>query len=126
MNYSKLVEEVTFGVVDELAHLAEQSINDKTPEDTKTLLGNNTRVPTRREWTSVIAEITNNTPYAPHVEYGIRGKKYRYNKPKWTIFYEWVGAWMFRRTSAETLAKGKDIIMKWFDALIRRMNQWTS
>ena len=62
MSYEDKVSEVTFATVDKLTDLAKELIEAKTPEDTKTLVGNMEKLPTRREWESVIGEIKNETP----------------------------------------------------------------
>ena len=62
MSYEDKVSEVTFATVDKLTDLAKKLIEAKTPEDTKTLVGNMEKLPRRREWVSVIGEIKNETP----------------------------------------------------------------
>ena len=49
MSYEDKVSEVTFATVDKLTNLAKELIEEKTPEDTKTLVGNMEKLPTRRE-----------------------------------------------------------------------------
>ena len=49
MSYEDKVSEVTFATVDKLTDLAKELIEAKTPEDTKTLVGNMEKRPTRRE-----------------------------------------------------------------------------
>ena len=61
-------------------------VDTRTPEDTRTLLGNNQTLPIRVDGNKVIGEVVNETDYAGFVEYGVGNKKYRYNKPKGTIF----------------------------------------
>lgn len=126
MDHKSRIDEITFETVDKLTDLAKQLIDEKTPEDTKTLIGNNKRKPTRREWTMVIGEVENTTPYAVYVEYGVQGKEYTYHKPKGKVFHKGVGAGMYARTEAELLEKWESIIMDAFDALIDELNQWTS
>lgn len=126
MSYEDKVSEVTFATVDKLTDLAKELIEEKTPEDTKTLVGNMEKLPTRREWESVIGEIKNETPYAIYVEYGVHGKEYTYHKPKWKAFYRGVGAGMVARTNLELIEKGEEIIMEAFDTLIDELNsEWS-
>lgn len=87
--------------------ILKQSVNDKTPEDTLTLLGNNEIIGPIQQGSIIMWEVKNETPYATYVEYGIPGKKYNYHKPKWTVMYRWVGARMFTRTKLE---KEKEIL----------------
>lgn len=78
------------------------AIDNKTPEDTKTLLWNN-----KIDFAITILDTTswkiyNDTPYWLFVEYWVMSKKYNYNKPKWSIFYRWIWARMFTRWFDET------------------------
>lgn len=126
MGYNSRVDDITFAVVDKLTDLAKERIDEKTPEDTKILVGNSERKPTRRESWRAIWEVENSTPYASYVEYGVQGKEYNYHKPKDAVFYKGVGAGMYSRTNAELLIKGEEIIEEAFDALIDELNSWTS
>lgn len=78
-----------------------QLVDDKTPEDTKTLLWNNKLNPATVTWSTVKWSVSNNTPYVFFVEFGVWWKNYNYNKPKWSKFYSGVWARMFARTADE-------------------------
>lgn len=92
--------------------ILKKSVDDKTPEDTLTLLGNNQVIGPIQQGSIIMWEVKNYTPYAKYVEYGVRGKKYNYHKPKGTVMYRWVGARMYSRTKLE---KEKEVLslIKW-------------
>jgi len=125
MSYSDEIKKATFDAIDQLGTLAKEWVDEKTPEDTKRLLGNNKKIPTKREWSRVESWVMNDTPYVRHVEWWVKKRIYRYNKPKWNIFHEWVGVGMFRRTKAELMEKWRSVIENLFDSLIKSMNKWT-
>lgn len=87
-----------------------QQIDDRTPEDTKKLVGNNELIPVTRSWSITRGGVINRTPYAAYVEFGVYGKEYRYNKPKWFIFYKGVGARMYTRAKDDSDKQVRDII----------------
>ena len=78
------------------------SIDEKTPEDTKTLLGNNEIEKATTSWDYIVWKVFNETLYWIYVEYWVQSKEYNYNKPKWNIFYVWTWARMFTRWYDET------------------------
>lgn len=126
INFSKefqsVIKAVTQAVnagVDELKN----NIDSKTPEDTKTLLGNNKIKKASLSGEQITASVSNDTEYAQYVEYGIWWRKYRYNKPKGNVFYTGVGARMFTRASDESQDKiTKDITT----ALDAELKKWAN
>ena len=74
-----------------------QEIDRLTPEDTRTLVGNNRAKPAVVTGQKVVGAVVNDTEYALYVEYGVRGRAARYHKPKGTVAYVGVGARMFAR-----------------------------
>ncbi len=83
--------------VNQWLDILKESVDERTPEDTKTLLWNNEITPARDTWNFIEWDVRNNTEYALFVEQGVNGKNYRYNKPKWNIFYVWPWARMFEQ-----------------------------
>ena len=79
-----------------------KSIDDKTPEDTKTLLWNNQIKQAEVNWDEVRWKVYNDTEYWIYVEYWISWKDYNYHKPKGSIFYSWIWDRMFTRWFDET------------------------
>lgn len=79
------------------------SIDEKTPEDTKTLLGQTRIEQAKQSWNEIIGKVINdNTEYWLYVEYGVKNRAYNYHKPKWSVFYSWIGARMFTRWFDDT------------------------
>lgn len=74
-----------------------QEIDRLTPEDTRRLVGNNRAKSAVITGQKVVGAVVNDTEYALYVEYGVRGKAYRYHKPKGSVAYVGVGARMFAR-----------------------------
>ena len=89
-----------------------QSVDEKTPEDTKTLLKNNTILKAEKKGNSIYWEVFNNTEYAEIIEYWVRSKKYNYHKPKGTILYSGVWNRTFTRTADNESENIKNIIKK--------------
>ena len=95
--------------INEALVLIKRRIDEKTPEDTKELVGNNNIIKAEKFWSKIIWKVQNKTGYAIYVEYwrskigGVPkvGVSFKYNKPKGTIFSEGVGARMFSRTMDE-------------------------
>lgn len=75
-----------------------------TPEDTWEMLSSYV-MDTKREWFKYITTIKNTAPYAIFVEYWVKSKVYNYQKPKWQIFYRWVGNRTFARSIDNTNSK---------------------
>lgn len=121
----KKEELIIEAINDALDHIKKR-IDEKTPEDTKTLLWNNEIVKARKVGGVIVGSVENKTEYGIYVEYGRSktegvptiGIKFKYNKPKGTEFYEGVGARMFTRTADEE----KDFIIN----LIRTKVLWKS
>lgn len=129
LNLSGLMEkkeELLIEAINEALEHIKKRIDEKTPEDTKTLIWNNEIVKAKKLGDVIVGSVENKTKYGIYVEYG-RSKtegvpsvwlKFKYNKPKGTIFYEGVGARMFTRTMDEE----KDFIIN----LIRTKVLWKS
>lgn len=81
----------------DFANVVKDKVDENTPEDTKTLLWNTQISQITRIWLKLFIKVYNDTFYAKFVEYWVMWREYKYNKPKWNIFYEWVWVWMFRR-----------------------------
>ena len=103
-------------------------IDSKTPEDTTTLLWNNKIQWVIKKWNVYFGRVYNDTDYAKYVEYGVRGKKYRYQKPKWNKwFYTGVGARMYARTVKEKeieIIKKIKAVIKQQIALFNKSKPW--
>jgi hypothetical protein len=95
MSYSQLVNDAAINAVNEILEVAKKSIDDKTPEDTRELVGNNEIESAREEQGGVITgAVVNTTSYAIYVEFGAfkgsdetpyeqrDGRSYNYHKPK--------------------------------------------
>ncbi len=87
-----------------------QKIEEKTPEDTRTLVWNYEKKDASVQWNIVSGKVLNRTPYAYWVEYGVWGRIYKYNKPKGNIFKIWVWARMMTRTKEENQEEIVNII----------------
>lgn len=98
----KRIEQGLIRWVNEWLVILQQDINSKTPEDTKTLLQGNKVVSATNQWWVIVGQVRNDTEYAAFVEFWVMGKRYQYRKPKWNIFYIWVGARMFTRAANDT------------------------
>jgi hypothetical protein len=82
--------------INEALWVLKVSIDQKTPEDTKTLLWNNEIEKASQSGNVISGKVSNDTKYWIYVEYGV-SKPYNYHKPKWSIFYTWTWARMFTR-----------------------------
>lgn len=96
-DFEKRLNQKLIKVVNDWLKDLKNSIDNKTPEDTKTLLWNNDISEATQIWNTIIWSIFNTTKYWIFVEYWVWWNKYKYNKPKWNIFYKWVWARMFTR-----------------------------
>lgn len=92
--------------LDEFSDEFKNKVDEKTPENTKKLLWNTKKGKIFDLGASLHTRVYNNTEYAKYVEYGV-SRIFRYNKPKWKVFYRWEGAWMFGRTVHEMRDKLK-------------------
>lgn len=90
--------------------ILQQEIDKRTPEDTKTLLSNNKKIWPVKTLTTIGWSIENDTEYAFFVEFWVRNRVYNYHKPKWTVFYQWVGARMFTRARDDNETRIRNII----------------
>ena len=88
--------------INESLETLKKSIDEKTPEDTKTLLGNNDIEKAKQSWNEIKGRVYNETKYWIYVEYGVKNRDYNYHKPKGQIFYTWFWARMFTRWFDET------------------------
>lgn len=84
---------LVWAINDMLPELKEE-IDLRTPEDTLTLLGNNTIEHAKIQWNTVKGEVYNDTEYAEVVEYGVSDMR-NYHKPKGTVMMRGYGARMF-------------------------------
>lgn len=90
--------------LDKFTDIVLDKINEKTPEDTKELLWNNQRSEIIENGDKLYSRVFNDTEYAPYVEYWV-WREFKYNKPKWKIFFTWIWAWMYWRTWKEVKDK---------------------
>lgn len=119
-------EDLLIEAINDALDYIKKRIDEKTPEDTKTLVWNNEIVKAKKLGDVIVGSVENKTEYGIYVEYGRSktegvpsiGIKFKYNKPKGTEFYTGVGARMFTRTMDEE----KDFIIN----LIRTKVLWKS
>ncbi len=89
------------------AEILKIKIDEKTPEDTRTLIWNNEMSEVIEYRNKMYIKISNDTEYAYYVEYGV-GKIFNYHK--WgQVFYTWEWAWFFARSIAEVEWKFKTL-----------------
>jgi len=115
INFNDIQKEIDKSITDwinKATKYLKDKVDEKTPEDTKTLLWNNKQVKARKLWNNYIWSVENDTEYAVYVEYWVWWKDFNYNKPKWNNFYSWVGARMFTRTQDEEENEVSNIINK--------------
>ena len=74
-----------------------QELKDLTPEDTKEMLWSYRVETVKSEKGNIVWTITNDADYAVYVEYWVWGITFWYHKPKWSLFYTWVGNMTFHR-----------------------------
>ena len=77
--------------------IAKDEIDAQTPEDTRELVGNNSKSEIYVTWKEMLWTIYNTTAYAKVVEYGLSWRAFNYHKPKWEVFYRGVGARMYSK-----------------------------
>lgn len=92
----EIKKRVTIGIRKWLLVLMEE-LKRLTPEDTKEMLNSYVMEWIREEWSSLIWSIKNDADYAIFVEYGIWWVSFNYHKPKWSVFYQWIGNRTFAR-----------------------------
>lgn len=68
-----------------------------TPEDTWDMLNSFVVKWASFDWQKVVWVISNTAEHAIYVEYGVNWLTYNYHKPKWNVFYQWVGNRTFAR-----------------------------
>ena len=115
INFNDIQKEIDKSITDwinKATKYLKDKVDEKTPEDKKTLLWNNKQVKARKLWNNYIWSVENDTEYAVYVEYWVWWKDFNYNKPKWNNFYSWVGARMFTRTQDEEENEVSNIINK--------------
>lgn len=109
VNIPKISNEILWSIiwaVNKWLEELKEWVDEKTPEDTKTLLWNNQITQADIVWNTVMWKVFNDTEYAYKVEYWMP-RAVNYHKPKWTVFfkswqYKWLaGARMFTRTKDE-------------------------
>lgn len=93
--------------INEWLDYLKEKIEEKTPEDTKTLVWSYKIEKANVNWDIISWKVYNNTPYAFYVEYGVWGRIFKYNKPKGNIFKVWVWARMITTTKEQ---ESKNII----------------
>ena len=82
--------------INESLDMLKIEIDKNTPEDTKNLLWNTEITKAIHVNNRMAGKIFNDTEYWLYVEYWL-WRSFRYNKPKWSIFYIGNGARMFTR-----------------------------
>ena len=100
--YEKQMNSKIANAINKSLGVLKKSIDNKTPEDTKTLLWNNDINSAHLDWDMIKWSVYNETPYGIYVEYWVQARVFKYNKPKWNIFYKWIWARMFTRWFDET------------------------
>jgi phage host-nuclease inhibitor protein Gam len=81
-----------------------------TPEDTKEMLDSFKTDQLLITTDTVTWTITNTSWHAIFVEYWVNWLTYNYHKPKWSVFYKWVGNRTFARAIDNTRDKVIEII----------------
>ena len=100
------IEQLITEGIDEVMEFAKTKLEEKTPEDTQTLLKWYEIQETKRTGTLITGTVLNRVPYGIYVEYGLSkeewiptgGRPFNYHKPKWVQFYRGVGARMVTKT----------------------------
>jgi hypothetical protein len=107
--------------------ITKKKIEEKTPEDTKKLIGSYKTSPLNETFRKIEVNVTNDIEYAQYVEYWVKNKPYNYHKPKGNVFRIGVGARMFQRTKEENqkeilsfLNKKSKIIIKWTKLILQK------
>lgn len=79
-----------------------------TPEDTRNMLWSYEVEHAKIEWDIIVWTIKNKADYAIYVEYWVGWLQFNYHKPKWNVFYRWIG----NRTFARAVDNTRDRIMQ--------------
>lgn len=93
--------------LDKFSDILIKKIDEKTPEDTKTLIQNNQKSEIIEHNWKLYQKVFNDTEYAIYVEYWV-WKIFNYKKNK-KIFYTWNWVWMFARSKKELEWKFKKL-----------------
>ena len=85
-------------------------VRSRTPEDKQKLVKAIDKTEQTFTWTKILQQVKDTVwlDYTLPVEYWVLWRTYNYHKPKWTTFYVWVWAAMFRRTYADLKDKFND------------------
>ena len=76
-------------------------VKSRTPEDKWKLEKSIWKTEQTFTWRFILQQVKSLDPsvdYVPPVEYWVMWKVYNYHKPKWSVFFSWIWAWMFRKT----------------------------
>lgn len=95
LTFSKSINSIESKLMDNINNtlsFLKKEAEDRTPEDTKTLVGAYKVTPAKKIWLTIKWKLSNNTPYAFWVEFGTKTAK-NYHKPKWSVFYT---TWSYR------------------------------
>lgn len=85
-----------------------QELKKLTPEDTKEMLNSYRIEGVEDKWDKIVWTISNDAEHAIYVEYGVEGLTFNYHKPKWGVFYRWIG----NRTFARAVDNARDKVMQ--------------
>lgn len=92
--------------------VAKEGIDSRTPEREGELLENNMIAEADEVGGQIKGKVYNTTPYGIFVEKGVKGRVYKYRKPRGFVFYVGHGARMFTRTAKEDKQKILQAIRK--------------
>jgi hypothetical protein len=89
--------------LDKFADKVLKWVKSRTPEREKVLLKAINKTEQIFTWTKILQQVkdTEELDYTAPVEYWVLWRIYNYHKPRWSVFWVWVWAAMFRRTYAE-------------------------
>lgn len=110
-NLENKINEILESRVNECLEIVKQEIDKNTPENTKKLLWKNKIEKAKLVWNEIIWKVVNITKYVLYVEKWV-WKVFRYNKPKWTIFYKWDWVHMFAKWFDFSQERIKKILSK--------------
>lgn len=92
--------------------LAKEELEKYTPEDEGELVAGYEIEEPKMEDGILVGRVVNKVRHGIYVNFGVGGKRYRYNKPKGTIFYVGVGARMMEKTKDYNADRFKKIFLK--------------
>lgn len=89
--------------LDKFADRVVKKVRENTPEDKMNLVKAINKTEQVFSWSKIMQQVKDTAwlKYTPFVEYWVWWREFRYNKPKWNIFFVWVWAAMFRKWYAE-------------------------